>query len=130
MSAEGNIEVVEQVFHVSTSSPNPVSVLRGLFAEDFVCHGPPAINHNHSGGTPLPLENCMFNNALADVSFVIEDISSTDDRVIARFRATGRQVAEIQGVAPTNESLSISGVTTFRLEEGRIAEGWGTLSFS
>lgn len=129
MSAERNVEVVKRVFHVGRSSPNPVSVLRELFAEDFVCHGPPTINHDHSGG-PMPLESCMFNNALADVSFAIEDVSSEDDRVTARFRATGRHVAELQGVAPTNESLSISGVTTFRLEEGRIAEAWGSLNFS
>lgn len=130
MSAEQDAEVVQRVFHVGRSSPNAVTVLRGIFADDFVCHGPPAINHDHSGGTPLPLENCMFNNALADVSFVIEDISSEGDRVTARFRATGRHVAELQGVAPTNESLSISGVTTFRLDQGRIAEGWGSLNFS
>lgn len=130
MSAERNVEVVERLFHVGRSSPNAVSVLRELFAEDFVCHGPPTMNHDHSGGTPLPIESCMFNNALAEVSFAIEDMNSEDDRVTARFRATGRHVAELQGVAPTNESLSISGLTTFRLEEGRIAEGWGTLNFS
>lgn len=130
MSTERNIEIVERVFHVGTSSPNGVIVLRELFAEDFVCHGPPAINHSHSGGTPQPLERCVFNNALADVSFAIEDISSEGDRVTTHFRATGRHVAELQGVAPTNESLSISGVTTFRIEAGRIAEGWGSLNFS
>ena len=129
MSAERNAEVVERVFHLGRSSPNSVSVLRELFAEDFVCHGPPSINHDHSSG-PMPLESCMFNNALADVSFAIEDMSNEDDRVITRFRATGRHVAELQGVAPTNESLSISGFATFRLEEGRIAEGWGVLNFS
>jgi predicted ester cyclase len=71
----------------------------------------------------------MLQDAFADVAFTIEEIRSEGDRVVCRFVATGKQVAEFRGIKPGERQVRISGTTTFRVEGNRVKEGWGVLSF-
>ena len=127
MSSE-NEAVVRRVFHEGTSAPNPRPVLDELFAPDFACHGPPGMEHDHAGGAG-GLEKCIFAGAFTDLAFSVSSIRSDGDRVVATFAARGKQVAEFQGVPPHDEEVTVTGFTTFRVDAGRIAEGWGTLNW-
>ena len=49
--------------------------------------------------------------------------------MVARFSASGRQVAEFQGVPAADRDVTLSGITTFLIEQGKIVEGWGSLSW-
>ena len=126
MANETNIALVRRIFHEGSSVPNPPSVVEAIFASDFVCHGPPGVNHSHEGGATGP-EYCMFQGAFSDVSFKIDDVNVEGDRVTCRFVAKGRQIAEFQGVKPSGRSLSVTGTTTFRVEGDKVKEGWGVL---
>lgn len=126
MPATEHEALVRRVFHEGSNQPNPPSVLQELFTPDFACHGPPGVEHNHDGGARGP-ETCVFNDAFADLVFTVDDTSVEGDRVVAGFTARGRHIAEFQGVPPTGNEVTISGVMTFRVENNRIAEGWGTL---
>ena len=68
---EDNIALVRRIFHEGTSVPNPPAIVAETFATDFVCHGPPGVNHSHSEELSGP-EHCMLLDAFKDVTFHIE----------------------------------------------------------
>jgi steroid delta-isomerase-like uncharacterized protein len=62
----------------------------------------------------------------------IEEIFSTDDRVVVRWTGSGTHVAEVNGIAPTGKSIRVDAITIHRMQGGKIAETWevwDTLSF-
>ena len=60
--------------------------------------------------------------AFPDICYAIEDMIAEGDRVVARWSVTGTQKGEWMGIKPTGKALSISGVSIFRILEGKIAE--------
>ncbi len=120
--------VVRRVFHEGSAEPNPRAVLDELFADDFRCHGPPGMEHDHTGGAE-GIERCIFDNAFSGLSFTVQSVSSDADRVVASFSASGRQIAEFHGVAPADGESTLTGLATFRIEGGKIAEAWGSLNW-
>lgn len=120
--------LVRRVFHEGSADPNPRAVLDELFSSDFRCHGPPGMEHDHAGGAE-GIETCIFDNAFSGLSFTVQSVSSEADRVVASFSASGRQVADFQGVAPADRERTLSGLTTFRINAGKIAEAWGSLNW-
>ncbi len=83
---EDNMALVRRIFHEGTSVPNPPSVAIEIFAVDFVCHGPPGVNHAHGSGRVGP-EYCILQEAFTDVAFSIEDLNADGDHVKCRFIA-------------------------------------------
>ena len=119
--------LIRRVFHEGTSTPNPPHVLDELFQSDFVCHGPPGVNHSHADGAE-PVENCLFGGAFEELVFSVRKIEVEGDRVVGHFEATGKQVGEFQGLAASGETKVVEGIVTFRIQDGKLAEGWGVLA--
>ena len=62
----------------------------------------------------------------------IEEIFSTDDRVVVRWTGTGTHVGEVNGVPPTGKAVRVHTISIHRMQGGKIAETWevwDTLSF-
>ena len=66
----------------------------------------------------------MFAAAFPDGHQVIEDMVAEEDRVVARTTLNGTQQGEMQGIPATGKSVSISSITIFRMDNGKITEGW------
>ena len=66
----------------------------------------------------------MFAAAFPDGHQIIKDVVAEEDRVVARTTFSGTQQGEIQGIPATGKSVSISSITIFRMDNGKIAEGW------
>ncbi len=118
--------LMQRVFHEGRDTPNSRDELAAIFNQDFICHGPPGMNHSHDDG-PEPIERCIFGGAFDQLVFSVSHVEVEGDNVAGRFHATGRHVAEFQGVAPTGEARTVEGTATFRVADGKLAEGWGTL---
>ena len=54
----------------------------------------------------------------------IEDIFSTDDKVVVRWTGSGTHVGEVNGVPATGKSVRVDAITIHRMAEGKIAETW------
>ena len=129
MSNIESVELVRRVFHEGTSEPNPKNVLDEIFAPNFVCHGPPGMEHSHDGGAE-GIEKCIFNNAFSGLTFAVHNISADGVRVVVKFKASGRQIDEYQGVSPTGDEVVFNGVATFEVNGNQITEASGSLSAS
>ena len=66
----------------------------------------------------------MFAAAFPDGHTVIEDVVAEEDRVVARTTFNGTHQAEIEGISATGKKVSMPGIIIFRLDNGKIAEGW------
>ena len=129
MSNIESVELVRRVFHEGTSEPNPKNVLDEIFAPNFVCHGPPGMEHSHDGGAE-GIEKCIFNNAFSGLTFAVHNINADGVRVVVKFKASGRQIDEYQGVSPTGDEVVFNGVATFEVNGNQITEASGSLSAS
>lgn len=54
----------------------------------------------------------------------IEDIFSTDDKVVVRWTGSGTHVGEVNGIPPTGKKLSVDAISIHRCKDGKIAETW------
>jgi steroid delta-isomerase-like uncharacterized protein len=66
----------------------------------------------------------MFTAAFPDGYTTIEDVVAEEDRVVARTTFTGTHQGEMQGIPATGKKVFMSGITIFRLDNGKITEGW------
>jgi steroid delta-isomerase-like uncharacterized protein len=66
----------------------------------------------------------MFAAAFPDGYTTIEDMVAEEDRVVARTVFNGIHRAELQGIPATDKTVSMPGIAIFRLDNGKIAEGW------
>ena len=67
-----------------------------------------------------------------DGHWQIEELFSTDDRVVARWTGSGTHVGEVNGIPPTGRDVRVDAISIHRLRDGRIAETWevwDTLTF-
>jgi len=65
-----------------------------------------------------------FSTAFPDGYTTIADMVAEGDKVVARTTFNGTHQAEMQGIPATSKSVSIPSITIFRLDNGKIAEGW------
>jgi steroid delta-isomerase-like uncharacterized protein len=83
----------------------------------------------HGSGIPPGLEVVKqwfvtFAAAFPDGYTTIEDIVAEQDKVVARTTFNGTHQAEMQGIPATGKTVNIPGIAIFKLDNGKIAEGW------
>ena len=62
--------------------------------------------------------------AFPDVSMNVDAVISVDDVVVVRCTGNGTFGAPLQGVPPTGEPQTFTGINIFRFECGLIVESW------
>ncbi len=65
-----------------------------------------------------------FRVGVPDVQVVIQDLMAEDDKLVFRWQLTGTHRGPLVGIAPTNKTISQSGITIQRVENGKIVEAW------
>ena len=94
-----------------------------ILTEDVVMHHPSA---------PEPIRGRdavqgflgMFRAGMPDLHLGVDEVAGGDERVAVRWHAHGTHTNEMFGIPPTNNEISIHGISFFRFEDGRIAEDW------
>jgi steroid delta-isomerase-like uncharacterized protein len=62
--------------------------------------------------------------AFPDIERSIEDLVAEGDKVVARWTARGTHTGDFQGLPPSGKVATSSGITIFRIADGRIVEEW------
>jgi len=63
--------------------------------------------------------------AVPDLRYEIGAIYADGEKVAMRYRATGTQTGEFQGIPPTGNSIDLTGHMVLYVRDGKIVEGWG-----
>ncbi|MFD3327661.1 ester cyclase [Streptomyces sp. NPDC058701] len=93
------------------------------FAADYTDHDVMETPGGSDGRDGMRRTIGMWRDAF-DFSFDLTRQIAEGDCVTTLWDWKGTQKGEFMGVAPTGKSVAMSGCTTFRMEDGMIAEGW------
>ena len=97
-----------------------------FYASDFVMHDP---------GNPDRLPGpegtkqmvAAMRAAFPDLFVTIEDLIAEGDKIVTRTSATGTHKGKYLGVAPTGKKITFTGISVFRLVDGKYIEGWQSI---
>jgi steroid delta-isomerase-like uncharacterized protein len=111
-----------------TSAWNKGEVLEDLLASD-------AIDHSFVGGKTKSEPGSesfkqivgMFRNAMPDIELTLLDEIFSENKVVHRWSLNGTDVGGVMGMPPSGKSLTFTGTTVVRMENGKIAERWANI---
>jgi predicted ester cyclase len=69
-------------------------------------------------------EAADFRQGFPDVVSTIEDIIAEGDKVVAHWRSRATHEGNYMGIAPTGNRVEFTGISVYRIEEGKIAQSW------
>ena len=121
MSAADNRALIQR-FYDEGWNANNLDVYDELVTEDFVDHQAiPGLAPGREGFKAL---NAMFRAAFPDVWVDVSNIVAEDDKVGCRWRSGGTHQGELFGIPATGKTVEITATVFYRVEDGRLAEGW------
>ncbi|CAG7612014.1 ester cyclase [Leucobacter soli] len=99
-----------------------IEAMDRLFAPDFIRHG---------GKGDQTLEDFKrilngLHSGFPDLRSEVVDIVEEGDRVAYRWVSTGTHLGDYLGAPPTGRTVTASGITISRFENGRIVEDWAS----
>jgi steroid delta-isomerase-like uncharacterized protein len=65
-----------------------------------------------------------FLAAFPDLHVNVDDVVSQGDQEVIRWTATGTHTGDGLGFAPTGKAVTFRGMTWFRVQDGKLTEGW------
>lgn len=115
-------------FFESVWSKGDFSVLDTLISPD-------ADDHSTVGGKPKTEKGSasfraivsMFRNAMPDIKLTINVEVYAGDKVVHHWSLTGTDTGGVMGMPPSGKQLTFTGMTTVRMENGKIVERWANV---
>jgi steroid delta-isomerase-like uncharacterized protein len=101
-----------------------IEAARECFARDYVNHDPamPEVPPGFIG----VLENvATYRTAFPDQRFMLHEILAAGDKVAVRFSVTGTHWGRLGAIPPSGRTVTVTGISLFRIENGKISESWG-----
>jgi len=100
------------------------AIADAIIHPDFFDHtNPPGMERGPDGHKAI---GRLFRSAFPDLNWQIDDLIAERDKVVARTTMTGTHLGEFFGIPPTGRQVSMTGVHVLRVQEGKIAEHWGS----
>lgn len=90
---------------------------------NYVHHDPPAPDY-------IPtVEEAKQRLAVAqtivpDIQYSVEEMIAEGDKVVVRWTARGTHLGDIPGMPATGKGVTLSGITIYRIADGKIVESW------
>jgi len=91
-----------------------------LLASDYDGHSSTVIRGPEGAMAFVP----RLRNAFPDFQFLILDQIAEEDKVATRWVIRGTHEGEFQGVPPSGKQIEMTGITIFRVANGKLIEGW------
>jgi steroid delta-isomerase-like uncharacterized protein len=104
---QGSLDTIDEL------AASQFSVFYPLLRETV--HGPAAFKQVLQG----------FRAGLLDSEVVSEEVLAEGDQVVVRWRARGTHTGALLGIPPTGKQVTLTGMTIYRLDAGKIVEERG-----
>jgi steroid delta-isomerase-like uncharacterized protein len=121
-AAEDNRARVQRLIDEVYNQGN-FSIADELFADNAVRYDPatPDIERGPAGSKQVA---SRYRQAFPDLQITIHDMVVDENKVAARWSSTGTHSGDLQGIAPTGKTFSITGISILRFADGKIVEEW------
>ncbi len=104
---KGSLDIIDEL-----AAPN-ISVFYSIVPETI--HGPEAFKQ----------VLMMMRSGLPDVDISVEEEIAEGDKVVVRWMMRGTHMSELMGIPPTGKQMTWTGITIYRLADGKIVEEKG-----
>ncbi len=98
-----------------------LAIIDEVFADDAIIHSPFSLEQ---GALTMKEIANKWLNAFPDFKMDWEDFIAEGNKVVCRWWATGTHMGSFFETNPTHQEVSFSGVATFELLNGKVAEYW------
>ena len=121
MDTQQSIQLVKKLYEDAYTKGN-LNTLNELFDSNLKLIDPAAPNFK-GGLNEFKERESMYRKAFPDKNIKIDDIFASNDRVVVRWTCTATHRGELQGIAPTNKNIKVSGISIYRFNNnGKITE--------
>ena len=115
-----NIALTKRLFEEVFNKGN-LNALNEILANNVVVYD--TALHNGKGGLREFKEaQVNYHHAFPNMKIKIDDIFGTEDKVFVRWTGTGTHKADLQGIAPTNENVKVTGISINQYKNNKITE--------
>lgn len=128
-NAQNNIMLTRKLFDELFNKDN-LSVCDQLMSTNLKLVDP-AQSHIKTGLPAYKEVETSYLKAFPKKKVKIDDIFAAEDKVVVRWTCQGVHKGELQGIAPTNKSFTITGISIYRFANNKITEiyqNWDRLS--
>jgi len=66
----------------------------------------------------------VYRTAFPDLKFIVNDTIAAGDKVIVRWTVNGSHKGNLREFPPTRKSVSVTGISVFRIANHKIVESW------
>jgi predicted ester cyclase len=121
MSTEENKAIVRRYREIHNS--NNLAALDQIVDANIISYsGVPGLPPGLEGGKMV---HNMFLSAFPDSQVTTEDLIAEGDKVVERFSFHGTNKGSFMGAPPTGKQVTTTGMSVFRIANGKIVEHWG-----
>jgi predicted ester cyclase len=112
---------IEEIWHKGN-----LSVVGEFIAPDYIRHtsyfreGGRDVRGPESARASIAALRAVF----PDIHFTLEDVLVDRDKVIVRWTCHGTHKGEFRRIAPTGTQVTFTGITIYRVVNGKIVERW------
>lgn len=118
MDNQQNQKVVKRLFE-EVFNKGDIAVLDEILDANVTIQDP-ALRAPKSGSKYIKELEKSYKNAFNNKQIRVNDIFSTEDRVIVEWTCTGTHTGEFYGIAPTKKNFTITGISVYHLKNGKI----------
>jgi steroid delta-isomerase-like uncharacterized protein len=122
METNQNTTIIRTLFEEVLSKGN-ISKCSDFIAKDIVLHDP-AFTKPIRGLDAFTTMEMQYTQSFPGKKAIIEELFTTDDKVIVRWRCQGTHKGSFNGISATNKPFNISGISIYRFDRGKIVEVW------
>ena len=114
-----NIEVIKSA--IAAVDKGDLEVFQTCLAPEFKLYAPSNSAAPVSRDEYLAMVK-MMTTAIPDMVHNVTELLAVQDRVVVRVFIQGTHLAELQGIPPTGNKVSVSFIAIFRLKDGLVVE--------
>lgn len=122
MSTEENKALVRRF--VQVWGKGSLDTLDELAAPNFSVYYP-LLRETVHGSEAFKQVLMRFHTGLPDAEVVSEEVIAEGDQVVVRWTGQGTHTGELLGIPPTGKQATLTGITIYRLADGKIVEERG-----
>lgn len=121
-STQQSLTLIKRLFDEVYTKGN-LNLIDELVATNVRRHDPARTEHETGIQAFKELER-IYKQAFPNKKLKIDDIMAVDDKVVVHWTCTGTHKGDLEGIPATNRDFKITGITIYRLANGKITELW------